>query len=133
MGNYVGRIIVTHETAGSADEPIIVKADEGLGSVTIDGAGAMITWKFEGSSRSMYQVEHDELFASIRSGEPINNGYYMSVSTMMAIAGRMVAYTGETKTWEELLNSKLDLSPPAYDWTDLPVPEVAVPGKTKFV
>ncbi len=27
---------------------------------------------------NMYQVEHDELFASIRSGKPINNGHYMA-------------------------------------------------------
>ena len=26
----------------------------------------------------MYQTEHDELFASIRAGKPINNGEYMA-------------------------------------------------------
>ena len=26
----------------------------------------------------MYDVEHEELFASIRSGNPINNGHYMA-------------------------------------------------------
>ena len=29
-----------------------------------------------------------------RSGEPINNGLYMVRSTMLAIPGRMVSYTG---------------------------------------
>ena len=90
-------------------------------------------WKFKGKSKSMYQVEHDELFASIRSANPINNGVYMSQSSMMAIAGRISAYTGKTLSWEELMNSKEDLSPEKYDWVDIPVPEVAVPGKTKFV
>ncbi|NJO37285.1 MAG: hypothetical protein HC871_06275 [Rhizobiales bacterium] len=39
-GNYSGRIVVGPETAGTADGPIVVTAEEGLGSVTIDGDGA---------------------------------------------------------------------------------------------
>ena len=51
----------------------------------------------------------------------------------MAIAGRMSAYTGQKLTWEQVMNSTEDLSPPSYDWVDVPVPAVAIPGKTKFV
>ena len=81
----------------------------------------------------MYQAEHDELFASIRAGKPINNGEYMAKSTLLAIMGRMAAYTGQVITWEQALNSKEDLSPPRYDWdVKLPVPPVAIPGQTKF-
>ena len=47
--------------------------------------------------------EHNELFASIRSGKPINNGDYMASSTMMAIMGRMACYTGQTITWDQCL------------------------------
>jgi predicted dehydrogenase len=91
-------------------------------------------WMYEGKHRDMYQVEHDELFASIRSGKPINNGDYMSHSTLVAIMGRMAAYTGQVITWEMAMNSKEDLTPPAYDWdVKLPLPPVAVPGVTKFV
>ena len=90
-------------------------------------------WAHKKKSKSMYQIEHDELFASIRSGKPINNGEYMAKSTMMAIAGRIVGYTGRELTWEELMNSSEDLSPETYDWVDLPIPKVAIPGKTKFV
>lgn len=91
-------------------------------------------WRY-GNARgmNMYQLEHDALFASIRSGEPINNGRYMTNSTMMAIMGRMATYSGKTITWEEALNSQEDLSPPAYTWGDLAVPAVAVPGQTPFV
>src|SRR4051812_34956568 len=53
-------------------------------------------WKFAEKENNMYQTEHDELFASIRSGKPINNGDYMAKSTLMAIMGRMSAYTGKT-------------------------------------
>ena len=53
----------------------------------------------------MYQVEHDELFAGIRTGKPLNNGEYMAKSTMLAIMGRMATYTGQEITWEQAMNS----------------------------
>ena len=91
------------------------------------------SWEYQGKHKSLYQVEHDELFASIRSGTPINNGEYMSKSSLMAIMGRMAAYTGQQITWEQALNSKEDLTPPKYDWDlALAPPQIAVPGQTKF-
>ena len=36
---------------------------------------------YRGEDNDVYQTEHDELFASIRSGKPINNGEYMAKST----------------------------------------------------
>jgi len=90
-------------------------------------------WRYRGDSPNMYQVEHDELFASIRSGSPLNNSDYMIKSTMLAILGRMATYSGQTITWDQALQSKEDLSPPAYEWTDLAVAPVAMPGITTFV
>lgn len=90
-------------------------------------------WSYKGPKANMYQVEHDELFASIRAGKPINNGDYMAKSTLLAIMGRMAAYTGQQITWEQALNSKEDLSPAKYEFGPLPVPPVAVPGVTKFI
>ena len=90
-------------------------------------------WRFTGEKNNMYQTEHDELFAGIRSGKPLNNGYYMSMSSMLAIIGRMVAYTGKTLTWEQALDSKEDLTPPKYEWGQIEVPKVAMPGVTPFV
>ena len=49
---------------------------------------------YDGPENNLYQTEHDELFASIRNGKPINNGEYMAKSTLLAIMGRMAAYTG---------------------------------------
>ena len=85
-------------------------------------------WSYDGEHRSMYQVEHDELFASIRKGKPINDGVWMARSTMMAILGRTAAYTGQTVTWEEALASEEDLSPPTYDMGEMPVRPVPMPG-----
>ncbi len=93
-------------------------------------------WRYRASSdgsEDMYQIEHNELFASIRAGTPINNGGYMTKSSLMAIMGRMATYTGQVITWEQALNSKEDLTPAKYEFGDLPVPPVAKPGVTKFV
>jgi predicted dehydrogenase len=92
-------------------------------------------WRYrspDGTNEDMYQNEHDELFASIRSGKPINNGDYMTKSTLLAIMGRMATYTGQVITWEQALNSKEDLTPEKYEFGPLAVPPVAIPGKTRF-
>lgn len=89
-------------------------------------------WTYEGPRPNMYQVEHDELFASIRSGTPINDGEWMACSTMMSILGRMAAYTGQTITWEQAMNSTQSLTPARYAFGDLAAAPVAVPGVTRF-
>ena len=90
-------------------------------------------WRYRGTPPNMYQQEHDEFFASIRSGTPINNGQYMCRSTMVAIMGRMSAYTGKEITWEQAMASKEDLTPPKYEWGPAPEVIIAKPGITKFV
>lgn len=93
------------------------------------------TWKYEGPKPNMYQQEHDEFFASIRSGDHINDGDRMVNSTMMAIMGRMAGYTGKEVSWEMAMNSKLSLVPDVSKGWDSPVDFVptAMPGITKFV
>jgi predicted dehydrogenase len=90
-------------------------------------------WRYRGDKPSMYDVEHVELFKSIKDGKPINNGEYMSYSTLLAIMGRMATYTGQRITWEMAMNSQEDLTPERYEWGDVKVPAVAMPGITKFV
>jgi hypothetical protein len=91
------------------------------------------TWRHRGANADMYQVEHNELFAAIRNGQPINNGVYMAKSTLMGIMGRMATYTGQAITWQQALNSTEDLTPPEYAMGTMPVPAVARPGITRFV
>ncbi len=91
------------------------------------------TWKFSGPNNNVYQTEHDELFASIRSGKPINNGEYMAKSSLLAIMGRMATYTGQAITWEQAMNSKEDLTPEKYEWGSIPTPAIAMPGITQFI
>jgi hypothetical protein len=82
----------------------------------------------------MYDVEHAEFFASIRSGKLINDGDRMITSTMVGIMGRMAAYTGQEITYEQAVNSQEKLVPDNLTW-DSPAPEVkvAIPGQTPFV
>ncbi len=89
-------------------------------------------WKYDGPKNNVYQTEHDELFAAIRKGKPINNGEYMTKSTLLAIMGRMATYTGKQISWDEAYNSKEDLTPAAYEWGKIAAPPVAMPGLTKF-
>ena len=92
-------------------------------------------WKYEGPTPDMYQVEHDELFASIRAGKPLNDGDRMVTSTMAGIMGRMAGYTGQEVTWEMALNSKEEIAPQNLrDWNGkVEVPPLAMPGRTKFI
>jgi predicted dehydrogenase len=91
-------------------------------------------WRYRGEGPDdMYQNEHDALFRAIRSNEPINNSEYACDSTLMAMMGRLAAYTGRTVTREQVLNSTLDLSPAQYEWGAAPDCPIAVPGVTQFV
>lgn len=85
-----------------------------------------------------YQVEHDDLFAAIRSGNPINDTEVGAKATLSAIMGRMATYSGKVITWEDALNGETLLVPDNLDWdVDPPVmPDadgrypVAIPGVT---
>jgi predicted dehydrogenase len=78
---------------------------------------------------SMYDVEHKYLFASIRDGKPINNGTYMSYSTLMAIMGRDAAYTGQKIMWDEFMKSEKRLGPEdIYNADNYEPDPVAKPG-----
>lgn len=80
-----------------------------------------------------YQQEHEALFEGIRKGEPVNHGESAAKSSLMAIMGRMASYTGQNVSWEQALNSEEDLSPPVYEFGELEISPVAVPGKTKLI
>ena len=88
-------------------------------------------WKYDGEQPVMYQVEHNELFAAIRAGKTINDGDFMGNSTLIAIMGRMATYTGQRVTWKQMLESREDLTPAKYEWGELAVAPIPVPGFTK--
>ncbi len=100
------------------------------GHASLHGENA---WRYEGENRNPYVQEHADLIASMRSGPRLNEAKRTAESTLTAIMGRMAAYTGQPVTFEQALNSKLDLSPDTYAFGDMPVPPVPMPGQTKLI
>jgi predicted dehydrogenase len=98
------------------------------GNWRIEGKNA---WKFAGQGNDPYQTEHDDLFASIRSGNLLNEGQMVAESTMSAILGRMATYTGKVVTWDEAMASNEVWGPEKYEFGALAVDAVPVPGKSK--
>ncbi|MGE3313683.1 MAG: Gfo/Idh/MocA family protein [Planctomycetaceae bacterium] len=108
-----------------------------VGSTTVKD----VSWKYTGKKADPYQVEHDDLFAAIRNNVSFNEGANGAYSTLTAIMGRMATYSGKPVTWEQALNSQLDLMPEKFAWDANPkvMPSangeypIAVPGITRAV
>jgi predicted dehydrogenase len=112
-------VIHVHGTKGTAS----------LSDKRIEIVSGKKRWEGPSDRPDKFQAEHDELFASIRARKPINNGEFMSKSTLMGIMGRTATYTGQVVTWQQIETSDVDLSPPKYDWkVALPVTPAALPG-----
>lgn len=139
--NGVRGFLFTRQQAGCAnDNSGVYFGTKGTGR-DLGFSGARILddkgqekWRYNGPKPIMYDVEHQEFFASIRSGKHINDGVRMATSTMVGIMGRMAAYTGQEISYEQALNSQEQLVPDNLTW-DSPAPEVkvAMPGQTKFL
>ncbi|WP_435010981.1 Gfo/Idh/MocA family oxidoreductase [Tundrisphaera lichenicola] len=85
------------------------------------------------NERNPYEQEHIDLIDSIRSGNPMNELRTVAESTLTAIMGRMSAYTGQAVTWEQALESKLELMPKDLGFGPMKTPPVAVPGETQLI
>ncbi|KPK53527.1 MAG: hypothetical protein AMS22_07250 [Thiotrichales bacterium SG8_50] len=72
-----------------------------------------------------HHQEHIDFIAALRRGEIPNDTRFLCESTLTAIMGRESAYTGKHVTWDEILNSGFQLTPPdiaAWDGSIRPVP-----------
>ena len=116
-------------------------ADFGAGTLTAYG-GKVLLKHDDSNDPNPYQVEHDELFAAINKGEyKFDDTHNGAMSTMTAIFGRMVTYSGQMMTMDEALNSDDVLIPESFSWNDMPPAKpdkdgnypVAVPGSTSVV
>ena len=61
-----------------------------------------------------YVQEHIDLVTAIRTNKPIVEAENTAISTMVAIMGRISAYTGKEVTYDELMNSDLKLGPKVF-------------------
>ena len=132
------RVFVGQRQIGNTytDNSDYLMGSEGFGKIA--GWGAPFIkgkehWRYHGPKTDMYQHEHDELFASIRSGKLINDGDWMAHSTMVGLMGRMAAYTGQEVSWDEALNCAEKLVPDNLDWKmKLDIAPMPMPGVTKL-
>ena len=117
------------------------KVEMGSGLMSDINGGELYRYPYKlGEEANPYQVEHDELFKSIRSNGVIGDAENGAKSTLSAIMGRMATYSGKTVTWEEALNSNHQLMPAEVDWSTTPpslpdengLYEIPTPGVTKF-
>ncbi len=77
-----------------------------------------------------HRQEHIDFIAALRRGELPNDTRFLCESTLTAIMGRESAYTGKHVTWDEIMNSDLQLTPPdiaAWDGSIRPVPKPNTP------
>ncbi|MEN8116421.1 MAG: Gfo/Idh/MocA family oxidoreductase [Bacteroidota bacterium] len=95
-----------------------------------DLAGNEIS-SFDIHETSPYVQEHKDLITCIRENIPFNEAEATAESVMVAIMGRVSAYTGKEVTYEEMMNSDMKLGPDTYIMGDIGYmakAEVPVPG-----
>lgn len=107
------------------------------GNATLQGGFAELTgakaWKFSGKQTDPYTQEHIDLQNAILQGTALNEAEQVARSTMVAIMGRMAAYSGKDVTWEQAMASNEVLMPESVEFGPREQAPVAVPGKTPLV
>lgn len=88
-----------------------------------------------GANVNPYVVEHTALASSIRGDGPyVNHAMAVAESTMTCIMARESAYSGQEITWDQIMNSKLDLQPKQFGYEQkMDVPPIPQPGIYKFI
>jgi myo-inositol 2-dehydrogenase / D-chiro-inositol 1-dehydrogenase len=90
-------------------------------------------WRFRGEDPNAYKQEHEDLIASIRAGNPLNEAQAVAESSMTAIIGREAVYSGKNIEWDAAMKSTKRLGPEQYELGPCPTPEIAMPGRYKFL
>jgi predicted dehydrogenase len=130
------------EYMGSQIDKMTDRNDQRLagtkGSLVADFAGVRITGQnpaeIAWDENDPCVKQHADQIEAIRRDQRLNEGRRIAESTLTSIMGRMSAYTGRALKWDWAMNaSRLDLTPPAYEFGALPMPPVAVPGQTPLI
>ncbi len=128
------------ECYGSVSDYIFgTKGMASLRAYTIKGE---VNWQYQGPPPAPYLREQQEFFAGLRAGKPLNNGDYMANSTMVAVLGQIVCYSGRQIGWKKAIAADFafppagpvdfSIEPPVKPLPDGQYP-LAVPGKTKLI
>jgi len=107
------------------------RADLNPGETVITDNDGNTVFEMEHGDPNPYVTEHTDLINSIQQASPINEAEQIAHSTLTGILGREAAYTGQTVTWDELMQADgLDLGPETYEFGAASIPPVARPGRT---
>lgn len=90
----------------------IAKTD-GKDPMIVDTAGNAL-FTAEKSETSPYVQEHINLVTCIRQDIPWNQAEETAISNLVAIMGRVSAYTGKEVTYDEMMNSDMKLGPETF-------------------
>lgn len=90
------------------------------------------TWHFKAAEVNPYRQEHQDLIASIRDGQPLNEAKQAAESTMTAIIGREAVYSGKAVAWDDAMKWETRLGPETYALGPYPMPEVPMPGRYRL-
>ncbi len=68
-------------------------------------------WRYPQPERSPYQLEWDDLVDAIRNNKPYNEVKRGAEASLVTSMGRMAAHTGQTITYEQILNCPHEFAP----------------------
>ena len=98
------------------------------GKASIEGENPW-TYRKPRMPKSMYDIEHEEFFAAIRSGERKDDAEWIGHSTVMAILGRTACYSGKRITWDNMWDADQKLVPNNISMTaPLEIRPMRIPG-----
>ncbi len=113
---------------------IMVSTVIGTGGIKILDRRGNVVYQPPAPSTQAVEMEHKFLLDSVRNGTRVNTLKTLVNSCLVAIAGRMSAYTGRLfKYGWVLAKSKEDLAPKEWKFGKKAVGPVPVPGKTELV
>jgi predicted dehydrogenase len=68
-------------------------------------------WRYPQPEKSPYQLEWDDLIDAIRNDRPYNEAKRGAEASLVSSMGRMAAHTGNTVTFEQILNCPHEMAP----------------------
>jgi len=100
-----------NNTWGSVSEHVHGTKGTGAPGWLKDREGNEVWKNTEKSPKGSMDYEHDCHVKAIREGLPMNNGYYAAHATMIAIFGRLAAFSGKEISWDDAVNKGVPYVP----------------------
>ncbi|MBL8849236.1 MAG: Gfo/Idh/MocA family oxidoreductase [Planctomycetaceae bacterium] len=71
----------------------------------------LLTWEFPQPEPNPYELEWEHLFEAIREDRPYNEARRGAEASLVTSMGRMAAHTGQTITYDQMLNCEHEFAP----------------------